>query len=205
MKNAEQSSAAPSVQIYQLLVELQYIDPPIWRRIQVRDDTTLGTLHEILQFVMGWEDGHMHQFVHNDTSYGMLDEEMSMDLDVNNEDEFTLRDLGLRVGDSLSYEYDFGDGWLHELVLEEKLPPAPATRYPACLEGERACPPEDCGGPPGYENILRILALSPKKRSEDDIDMIDWLGDDYDPEEFDIDIVNQELIQFAPSRTGWSR
>jgi hypothetical protein len=162
MKNAEQSSAAPSVQIYQLLVELQYIDPPIWRRIQVRDDTTLGTLHEILQFVMGWEDGHMHQFVHNDTSYGMLDEEMSMDLDVNNEDEFTLRDLGLRVGDSLSYEYDFGDGWLHELVLEEKLPPRPPAT-PLVLRASAPARPRIAAAHPATKIFCASSPCPPRK------------------------------------------
>ncbi len=203
MNNAEKSTAAPSLQIYQFQIALQYIDPPIWRRFQVRDDTTLGTLHEIIQFVMGWEDDHMHQFAHNNAIYGMADMEMGMN--VRDEDQATLRSLGLKLGDILTYEYDFGDGWLHGLLLEEILPPAPATRYPICIEGERACPPEDCGGPPGYENILRILALPARRRSEDDLEMLDWLGEEYDPEEFDIASVNLELSQFAPSRTGWGR
>lgn len=203
MDTASANAPASLAQVYQFHISLQEIEPPIWRRFQVRDDTPLGTLHEIVQFVMGWEDQHLHEFVFGNTHFGIADDEMGMD--VQDEDDATLRSLGMKVGSVLGYEYDFGDGWEHELLLEEILPPVPATRYPICVEGERACPPEDCGGPFGYENILRILAMPAKKRSEDDLYMLDWVGEEYDPEEFDIAAVIAELAQFAPTRTSWGR
>ncbi len=203
MQKQQQNSSPPTVQIYQFKITLKDTDPPIWRRFQVRDDTTLATLHEIVQFVMGWEDSHLHQFTWKNVRYGPLEGEF--DMGIEDEEKVTLRSLEMKERESLAYEYDFGDGWDHKIVLEKILPPALAARYPVCLEGERACPPEDCGGAPGYENILRVLALPTKKLSEEDLDMLEWVGEDFDPEEFDVAAINIELSQFAPSRTGWVR
>lgn len=196
MSTSKKSAPAAAAQIYQFEIVMHYIDPPIWRRFQVRDSTTLGTLHEIVQVVIGWEDEHMHEFVHGNIHYGMPDPELHL----RDEDKATLRSLGMKVGDVLGYVYDFGDDWRHDLLLEEVLPPVPGAKYPVCLEGERACPPEDCGSVPGYENILRILALPPRKRTEEDLDMLEWLGDGYDPEFFDLEGVNSHLAQFSKPR-----
>ncbi len=201
MPTAKQSASSSSAQIYEFQITLQEIEPPIWRRFQVRDSTSLGTLHEIVQIVMGWEDGHMHEFVWGSTHYGPAEPELG--LETRDEEKATLAKLKMKIGDVLGYVYDFGDNWLHDLELEAILPPVPGAKYPICLEGERACPPEDCGSVPGYENIVRILALAPKKRTEDDLEMLDWLGDDYDPEFFDIDSVNTYLAQFSRPRGGW--
>ena len=98
------------------------------------------------------------------------------------------------AGETIHYEYDFGDGWQHELKIEKVLPPEADARYPRCLAGKRACPPEDCGGVPGYERMLEILA-NPNPGDEEYEDIAEWLGGDFDAEAFDLEVVNEELRQ----------
>jgi hypothetical protein len=184
-------AVARSSSIYQFKVTLKESDPPIWRRIQV-PDCTLGELHEILQVVMGWEDCHLHQFIVRGEYYGPLDpEDASWDMEIHDEEEISLSKIA-KMGRKVrfTYEYDFGDSWQHEIVLEKTLEPEPKVKYPRCIEGERACPPEDVGGVWGYAEFLEAIA-DPKHESHRD--MKEWIGGRFDPEKFSADEVNEEL------------
>jgi hypothetical protein len=184
-------TVAKSGAIYQFKVTLKESDPPIWRRIQ-EPDCTLGELHEVLQVVMGWEDCHLHQFIVHGESYGPLDPEDALwDMEKHDEEEISISQF-VKMGRNtrFTYEYDFGDPWQHEIVLEKTLETEPKVRYPRCVEGAMACPPEDCGGVWGYAEFLEAIA-DPKHESHED--MLEWIGGKVDPERFDLDGVNREL------------
>lgn len=173
--------------IYQIKITLKYIRPPIWRRIQVPADTRLGKLHDILQITMGWSDSHLHQFIVGREYYGVPDPHFPG----STRSERNVRlDQVANEGDTILYEYDFGDGWAHALKIEKTLPVQAGTRYPVCLAGKRACPPEDCGGVPGYEHMLEILS---DPRHEEYEEMCEWLGGEFDLEVFDVKGVNEGL------------
>ena len=142
--------------IYQFKVTLKESDPPIWRRFQV-PDLTLGELHDVLQVVMGWDDSHMHQFIVNGKYYGQSESD-DLDLEVEDEDGILLSQIFTgKKKPRIVYEYDFGDSWQHEITLEKTLEPEPKVKYPRCVEGARACPPEDCGGAWGYADFLEAI------------------------------------------------
>ena len=182
------SSKKQPVSVYQLKVTLKESKPPIWRRIQVNSDITLYKLHQILQVVMGWFDSHLHQFVVHGECYGIPDPKF--DLELKNEKKVKLSQVISKAGDLFIYEYDFGDGWKHVILLEKILQPEVGAHYPICLEGKRACPPEDCGGIWGYDNLLEAIRDSNHPGHKD---MLEWVGDSFDPEEFDVDVINQGL------------
>ncbi len=171
--------------IYELKVTLRDTRPPIWRRVRVRSDVTLAKLHTILQYVMGWTDSHMHQFVAADRVYGRIDPEFP---ECENEKKALLNQVLRRPKDSLHYEYDFGDGWEHTVLLEHVLDAEPGGKYTYVVDGKRACPPEDCGGTPGYEHLLEVLA---DPRHAEHADMTEWVGAAFDPEAFDPDEINR--------------
>lgn len=153
-------------------------------------DLTLGELHDVLQVVMGWDDSHMHQFIINGKYYGQS-ESNDLDLEVEDEDGILLsRIFTGKKKPRIVYEYDFGDSWQHEIPLEKTLEPEPKVKYPRCVEGARACPPEDCGGAWGYADFLEAMA-DPKH--ENHRDMKEWIGGKFDPEKFDLNAVNREL------------
>ncbi len=167
----------------QFRIALLDIKPPIWRRIQV-EDCTLAELHEYIQAAFGWWNYHLHQFEIDGARYGPLPED-DFDYGVEMEDETAVRlsDLLPKSGKRTRwiYEYDFGDGWRHEVRFEGYPPKAEGQEYPVCLEGERACPPEDVGGPWGYVEYLEVLADSDHERHEE---LLEWRGP-FDPEAFD--------------------
>ena len=175
--------------IYQLKVTLNKSKPPIWRRIQVNSDITLYKLHQILQVVMGWFNVHLHQFIIRGKYYGIPDPD-DPDFEIKNEKRVKLNQIVSRVGDKFIYEYDFGDGWEHIILLEKVLQPEAGVHYPICLKGKRACPPEDCGGIWGYNDLLEAIQDPAHPEHED---MLEWLGGSFDPEEFDLDEVNEKL------------
>jgi len=181
--------ASKPVEIYEIKVTLRDSQPPIWRRIQVRSDIALAKLHRILQRVMGWEDAHLHQFVIQGEYYGIPDPEEEPRR-TKDERKYQLRDAVSTEGSQFAYNYDFGDYWQHVLVVEKTLPPQEGVRYPICLEGARACPPEDVGGVPGYEDFLDAVR-DPKHPEHGGL--LEWVGGAFDPEEFDVDEVNQKL------------
>ena len=174
--------------VYQIKVTLKGSRPPIWRRIQVISDTTLAQLHRLLQCVMGWEDAHLYQFVVSGIKYG--DPRLLGELDAEDARTVPLATLGLCEKLKFLYEYDFGDSWEHELLVEKILPRDEGKRYPVCLTGKRACPPEDCGGIWGYASFL--AALRDPEHPEHD-EMLEWVGGEFDPDILDLDEVNREL------------
>jgi len=186
-KTTKPATMLSSSAIFQIKVTLKWSKLPIWRSIQVRGDTRLGKLHHILQITMGWWDEHHHTFDAGGISYGEPDPNFPSDM--HNERNVRLDKIA-QEGDVIRYEYDFGDSWVHELKVEKILDPEPGTHYPRCLAGERACPPEDSGGVPGYERMLAILA-NPKDEEHEDI--VEWLGEEFDPEAFDLAAVNEDL------------
>ena len=181
--------------LYQLKVTLKWSKPPIWRRVQVRGDMRLDKLHNIIQIAMGWTDTHLHQFIVGKgfavTYYGKPNPEFAnMGSETLNEKRYTVADLAPAAKGKFIYEYDFGDGWHHEVLVEKILPPDPAFKHPVCLAGANACPPEDCGGIHGYYSLLEILA-DPKHPEH--ADMKEWIGGEPNPREFSVEGVNTVL------------
>lgn len=174
--------AKPSV--FQLHIALQEVEAPVWRRVLVPSDVTLSELHLALNEAMGWTNSHLHQFIFGKRVFGDPD----FDQDGEFEDERPVRlDELVSAGERFTYEYDFGDDWMHEVVVEKKLPFDPRYVYPACIGGARACPPEDCGGPPGYERLLEALL------NDDNDELVEWVGGVFDPDGFDVNRTNQAL------------
>jgi hypothetical protein len=176
---------------YRIKVSLQGVDPPIWRRLEI-PDCSLCELHEIIQVAMGWEDYHLHAFTIGDDTYG--------DPDLREDDSgfvsgrmVYLSDLFTSAGQRFHYEYDFGDGWPHEILIEEIVGADEGTAHPRCLVGKRACPPEDVGGIPGYMDYLE--ALSDPDHEEHDA-CLQWRGE-FDSEAFDLEVINRRLASFA--------
>ena len=184
--------------VYQLKVTLDDSKPPIWRRILTPEDVTLADLHEIIQRAMGWGNYHLHTFNIGGKVYGDPEDDEFGDFGTVNEKRYRLNQLGLREKTKFSYEYDFGDSWEHTILLEKILPAEKGGHYPVCIKGKRACPPEDVGGVWGYDDFLEAIANPnhPERK-----EMLEWIGGDFDPEEFDLDDVNRSLQHFQPART----
>jgi len=179
------------VQVVQLKIVLKEVEPVVWRRIQVGRQVRLDRLHLIIQAVMGRTNSHLHEFLIKGQRYRDV-EQMDENIDepgMNDEQEFRLAKL-VDEGDVFEYEYDLGDCWEHEVIVEKVMEPEAGIKYPRCLAGERACPPEDCGGPGGYEELLEVLA---DPGHEDYEHYRGWAGEDFDPEGFDLAKVNRVL------------
>jgi len=192
-RRTRRREAAPaSAPLYQLKVTLRGIRPPVWRRLLVRGNLTLNRLHNVLQIALGWTDSHLHQFRVRGKIYGVPDPE-GPDWGTATLDERRVKLASVAPAERTRfiYEYDFGDGWEHEVLVEKILPPDADAELPVCLAGRRACPPEDCGGIWGYENLLRVVA---DPEDPEHGEMLEWLGGAWDPEEFDPAMVN-ELFQ----------
>ncbi|GAB3802394.1 plasmid pRiA4b ORF-3 family protein [Micromonospora zhanjiangensis] len=168
-----------SRQIFQLKVTLSDVTPPVWRRVLVPGGYTLDRLHRVFQLALGWQNYHLHSFDVDGVQYGEPDPDG--ELIVRDELEHRL-DAVLGKGTRFRYVYDFGDWWEHEVTVEDIFGADPDERYPVCVVGERACPPEDCGGPFGYRTMLAALA-DPAHPEHDSTRR--WLGRPFDPEEFD--------------------
>jgi hypothetical protein len=171
--------------VFQFKVTLVGVKPPIWRRIQV-PDCTLDKLHEHIQTSMGWTNSHLHHFRLGEQLYGdpELMQENFEEMGYEDSTRTMLSDLVPKTGKRFSfvYEYDFGDGWEHEVLFEGRPPVDPRAKYPVCLEGARACPPDDCGGVWGYADFLEAIG---NKKHEQHEEMLEWIGGRFDPEEFD--------------------
>ena len=178
--------------VYQFKVTLHHVQPPIWRRFQVASTDTLEDLHLVLQIVIGWTDSHLHEFSRQGDRYGIPDEEFPSD--VKDEMDFRLEQVLKKVGDKLHYVYDFGDSWEHEVLLEKVLPFDTTAILPICLGGERACPMEDVGGPPGYENFLEAIKDSSHPEHEE---LLEWSGGGFDSDHFDLAQTNDLLREYC--------
>ncbi len=176
--------------VYQIKVTLEGMRPPIWRRLEVLSDTTLDSLHLILQVVMGWDNYHLHEFIIGGIEYGHPDTDF--DSEVENEKRVKLYQVAPKENMKFIYEYDFGDGWRHTVLIEKILPVEKGKHYPCCVKGKRACPPEDVGGPGGYSEFVEtILDIT----HQDHDDMLEWVGGEFDPDAFNIDGINESLKQ----------
>lgn len=177
--------AAPGDPVLQLRVTLAGVDgPPVWRQVVIPAGYTLDRVHGVIQAAMGWQNSHLHMFRIAGREYGpaYLDDE----LETLDEKQFRIGDL-VKTGDLAGYEYDFGDGWEHEVAVEAGAAADAATVYPVCIAGEGACPPEDCGGPGGFAELKELLAGPPSLERKD---MRVWAGEDYDPAHFDLAAAN---------------
>jgi len=176
--------------IYQLKVTLRGSRPPIWRRVLVPGKFSLRKLHQVIQLVMGWTDSHLHQFIIDGQYYSIPSSE---DYEpVRDERRHSLSQIATREKRKFFYEYDFGDSWEHEIVVEKILSPESGVKYPACIKGKRACPPEDVGGLWGYETFLEAIG-DPHHEEHDSY--LEWVGGDFDPEACDLGEINQALAR----------
>jgi hypothetical protein len=185
IKATKTSKAKPADAVYQFKITLLESHPPIWRRIQVQD-CTLDKLHEHIQTAMCWTNSHLHHFKIKDQLYGdpMLLQENFEDMDYEDSTTTRISDILPKGGRRFrfQYEYDFGDSWNHEVRFEGVVQAEPKVKYPLCLEGERACPPEDCGGIWSYPDFVEAIQNPANERHEE---LLEWVGGRFDPEEFD--------------------
>ena len=185
--------AAFPEEVLQLRIEVRDVVPSIFRVVQVTSTRTFHLLHEIIQWSFEWDATHLYEFVVGPVRVAEPDSEFP-------EPEPPLHPRTTRLGDLVTkditrfmYKYDFGDDWIHDIVVEKRLPPDPAVRYPVCLAGARAAPPEDCGGHPGYKDFLEAWR-DPRHREHAHVRS--WAGPRYDPERFDLKLVNDILKMF---------
>ncbi|MBX7268266.1 plasmid pRiA4b ORF-3 family protein [Micromonospora sp. Llam7] len=178
-------------QIFELRISLSGVRPAIWRRVLVPGGYTLDRVHRVVQHAMGWRDCHLHSFEIDGVQYGEPDPDGELAL----HDELEVRlDAVVGKGSRFHYLYDFGDWWEHDLLVEDARTAEVDERCPSCLDGERACPPEDVGGPQGYRMLLAALADPdhPEHRS-----MRGWVGADFDPAAFDASRADTLLRRFC--------
>lgn len=181
--------------IYQLRIALRNSHPPIWRRVLVPGNWTLGALHYVIQVAMGWTNSHLHQFIVGDDYISLYPIE---GITSQHSARVTLAEVALRPKQKFFYEYDFGDGWNHEILVEKITPPDRGVRYPICVAGRRACPPEDCGGIYGYADLLTIINDPSHAEHENLSAWLQEMRPNFDPDAFDIDEVNRRLAQIRP-------
>ena len=172
--------------VISLKVTLRHIKPPVWRRILVKGGMNLGDLHTAIQISMGWMDSHLHAFDIDGEQYG----DRTTTDDVGDERRMTLNGLVKSGVSRFTYTYDFGDDWEHDILIEKAPPAHSAKAFPACVAGKRACPPEDCGGIGGYENLLEILADPTNPEREE---QLEWIGGSFDPEDFSVEDADAAL------------
>lgn len=168
--------------IARLHISLDFIEPEIWRRVEVPLAISLKGLHDVIQAVMPWRDYHLFEFDVDGTLYGIPDPDLDFDPDVRNAKNIKLETLVAKGIEELDYRYDFGDDWSHLIVIEAIEGADPDKKYPRFLDGERQAPPEDVGGEGGYYDFLKIMA---KGRGRAYREAVDWHGGHYDPEKID--------------------
>lgn len=178
--------------IYQIKVGLRGAKPPIWRRLLVPANASLTRLHRIIQAAFGWNDSHIHVFETPYGAFGQPDPELGH----RSEAAVTLEQVAQRAKDKISYTYDFGDDWTHDIVVEQVLDPDPSLTYPVCTGGRRAAPPDDCGGIWGYQELVEILT---DPSHPDHRERLAWFGlsdaGQFDPAAFNVDDVNRALAK----------
>jgi len=197
-RDNDRSATRSTDVIVQIKIKLLGVSkPPVWRRLQLRADTRLDHLHDIIVAAFGWQDYHMHVFTSGPEKFGMPDPELGHA----DERQISLGELIGGIGDRLRYTYDFGDDWEHEIVVEDLLDADPDTHYPLLAAAKGACPPEDCGGPWGYAELKDILADPSHDQHQE---MLDWLGLDitsaFDPNAIATDQIEHELTLNGASR-----
>jgi hypothetical protein len=179
--------------VFGLKVILMGVQPAVWRRVRMPGDIKLHEVHELLQVLMGWRNAHLHRFVIKGEEYAPKWSEYGM-AKVRDERRTTLERAVKLAGESFGYDYDFGDGWHHDITIEETLPWVKGSWIPVCREGAGACPPEDCGGPIGYQQLLECVSDPNHERYEE---RNDWLNAGrrikFDSDRFDLEWTDQAL------------
>lgn len=182
--------------VYQFKVELLECEPKIWRRIQVPGHYSFWDLHVAIQDAMGWLDYHLHYFKmprpgEREAHMIGIPDPGYIGASMDGSDIVVLAGWDEKIEHWFSlenrialYEYDLGDSWLHGIILEKIIPREEGVEYPRCLAGARACPPEDCGGAGGYAELLALLA---GPDCEERRELIEWLEEPFDPEEFSLE------------------
>jgi hypothetical protein len=178
-------------------IKLNGIKPVIWRSFVVEDSLSLEDLHNVIQIVMGWGNCHLYEFDIFGMRFGVPSEDGFDDYDIENAKKVKISKLKLNEKDKFGYIYDFGDDWNHTVTVEKILPGESPYDGPFCIEGERNCPPEDCGSIPGYEDIVNAMK---NKKSKEAKEFIEWLGEPYDSERFDLDEINKRLKYHQPKK-----
>jgi hypothetical protein len=177
--------------IFRIKVGLLEVSPLVWRRFLIPSSVTLNRLHLVLQDIMGWQNYHLYQFQIGPYKYSVPDpDDDSGELDFKDSRRTKLGKLIIEKNQTFIYEYDFGDRWIHQLLIEDILKRDRENQYPVCLEGENSCPPEDSGGPFGYSDIIEIIQ-NPANPEYKDVRL--WLGKGFDPRKFDLKLVNKRL------------
>ena len=193
----EQIASSGSRRLFQFKITLRGAEPAIWRRIQVLDDT-LDRLHEHLQTAMGWTNSHLNEFMIQGRRCGdpeLLDEDFDAASCIDSRQTMMSAVLAVEAAPlPFEYRYDVGDGWVHDVIFEGSPRLQPGVVYPQCLEGERACPPEDVGGLPGYENYLVAMADSGHPQHEE---KLNWKGA-FDPDSFSPHRVTHQMQEGVP-------
>ena len=185
------AGATLSASRYQLKISLHGSKPVIWRRVVVPSTILLDRLHMVIQTVMGWTNSHRHQFC----AYGIIYGEPNPDLGLKmlNEGNHTLRDIA--AGKTFFYEYNAGDGWVHEVVVEKLIPNKPLLKHPVCLDGANACPSENCGGIAGHWKVVAAIN-DPSHENYEEIK--EWVADSSKATFFDLERTNSLLGQIKP-------
>jgi hypothetical protein len=202
MANANDGARAgrsAAKQVYQLKISLDYIQPQIWRRVLVEPSIRLGALHDVIQGAMGWTDSHLHRFDADGKQYTAPFDE-PFERGQRDETNVLLRRVLPEVSSSIRYEYDFGDSWFHTITLEDVLPADTTLTYPAVIDGERACPPEDCGSLGGYDDIVRALK---GERVDEMEELLAWLPPGYNPEVFSVAEASAR-VSAGPVKYDWA-
>jgi len=177
---------------YQIQIAIRGIKPKIWRRVLVPSDLLLSDFHKIIQTAMGWTNSHLHQFIKNRTFYTrkMADDDFWGEMNNIDYSKIKISDLLKKEKDRIVYEYDFGDSWEHDIILEKIEKNEKNISIPTCLTGKNNCPPEDCGGIWGYSGMLEILKHPEHEEYEE---YIEWLGEKFDPKYFNKAEINAML------------
>ncbi len=204
MKETTYSLKTPhSVEVLQLRVTIRDVAPGVFRVIQVPASSTFQGLHLALQYAFGWKNSHLYEVHVGRQRVAVPDPDRSERPAPLDPRKTRLAQLVLPGTRRFEYVYDLGDDWIHDVDVERRLPHDPAAGYPVCLEGARACPPEDSGGPGGYEDFLAAWG---DPRHEDHEEMRQWVGPRFDPERFDLKAVNKALERlWGPVRKGHTR
>ena len=188
--------------IIQLRVFIHELKPVIWRRLRVEKETTLFELHHIIQIAFGWQNYHLFEFEHHGFIFGEINAVVP-EANENLIDSRTtsLESLFVDTRELLRYTYDFGDNWLHYVVVERFIPREKNGVYPYCMSGKNACPPEDCGGIKGYDNLLKALT---NKQHPEYQEYKNWVGKGFSPDKFELEKVNNQLLQLDKYMQDWS-
>lgn len=203
-RNTAKATAGPAVtsKVINLKITLLGLAPLVWRRFSVPSEITLIELHNVIQIVMGWLDNHQYQFIDKRGARYIPGFRPEDDPQVIDGTGVSLREIAGGPGSVLVYQYDFGDAWEHFLKILSIEDQVPGVSYPFCLDGQHACPPEDCGGPWGYRKLSKILD---DPTHEEYGERFGWVSSDSSPERFDIEEVNELLLHETCQREGTSR